>query len=204
MPLHNMQELITSRCRCGASFCHACGKRWKTCHCPLYNEQNNLLLVADDFLEPIDHVPYGPERPQDVDTHIAHTLRFGEAPPPAPAYLHTHPQHAARELEAYLDQHHQRFRNDQHAPMQPAFLRIPRQPQEYCTHFVLEERRRHNVGARCHRCNDRRNSRTWDCTSCRLELCTRCLLTQGVFPVSMELRARIRGPFSREYGEYFG
>ncbi|KAI0130713.1 hypothetical protein F4814DRAFT_444849 [Daldinia grandis] len=26
-------------CRCGAQFCYLCGQRWKTCHCPQWDEQ---------------------------------------------------------------------------------------------------------------------------------------------------------------------
>ena len=192
------------RCRCGATFCHACGKRWKTCDCALYNQHNDPLLFVHDLTEPLDAVPFGPQRPQDAETHIPHILRFREAPPAAPAYVPAHPQHAAAEREAYLNQHHQDLPNVQHAPVQPAFIHVPWRPPEHCVHFMLQEHRRQNVGVRCHRCNDRRNGRTWDCKSCGLELCTRCLLDQEDFPISFELRARIRGPFSREYAEYFG
>ncbi|KAK1861308.1 hypothetical protein I4F81_003892 [Pyropia yezoensis] len=43
------------QCRCGASFCYACGVRWKRCPCPQWDERR-LVLAATEEVDRQDRV----------------------------------------------------------------------------------------------------------------------------------------------------
>ena len=134
-----------SSCRCNAQFCYVCGKKWKTCACPQWDEQR-LLNRAETVIN----------RQGDADQRrLAATEEAEPIPPeglhaPPPAYATVLPDTEQYRMQAMAD-----------------YLRGNHECDH--EHWSLSK-----MLHRCEECYSRLPQLTFECDQCGLRACFKC------------------------------